>query len=109
VLPFEPEWSRAVYHLYVIRVADREGLQHALAGSGIGTALHYPVPLHRQNAYAGARFGDFPVTEKAASEILSLPMFPQLTAQAQEHVADAIKQWTRICTHQETAKIRAQN
>ena len=49
--PFEPEWAKAVYHLYVVRVADREGLMRQLAEAGIGTGIHYPVPLHLQNAY----------------------------------------------------------
>jgi len=93
ILPYEPDWSRAVYHLYVIRTAQREEMQKSLAAEKIGTALHYPVPLHLQNAYASHRFkkGDFPITEKVASEILSLPMFPQLTAAQQESAAQAIK------------------
>ena len=93
ILPYEPDWSRAVYHLYVIRTAQREEMQKSLAAEKIGTALHYPVPLHLQNAYAthGFNKGDFPITEKVASEILSLPMFPQLTAAQQESAAQAIK------------------
>jgi len=80
IAPYEPEWSRAVYHLYVIRVQDREGLQKHLADAHIGTGIHYPVPLHLQKSYAecGHKLGDFPVTEAVASEILSLPMYPQL-------------------------------
>jgi dTDP-4-amino-4,6-dideoxygalactose transaminase len=79
--PFEPEWSKAVYHLYVVRVKNREALQKKLTEQGINTGLHYPVPLHMQKAYAalGYKTGDFPITEKAAAEILSLPMFPGLT------------------------------
>jgi dTDP-4-amino-4,6-dideoxygalactose transaminase/acetyltransferase-like isoleucine patch superfamily enzyme len=85
----QPEWSRAVYHLYVIRVADREGLMKHLNAAGIGTGIHYPVPLHRQNAYAGMGYGEgsFPVTEKAAAEIISLPMFPQLSSDQVSRVA----------------------
>jgi dTDP-4-amino-4,6-dideoxygalactose transaminase len=80
VRPFCPEWVRAVYHLYVIRVKDRDMLQKNLANSGIGTGIHYPVPLHLQEAYRHLRFskGSFPISERVASEILSLPMFPQL-------------------------------
>lgn len=79
--PFEPEYSRAVYHLYVVRVEDREELQAELSRKGIGTGIHYPVPLHEQKAYVhlSYRNGDFPVTEKVAPQIVSLPMFPQLT------------------------------
>ena len=78
--PFEPEWSKAVYHVYVVRVPDREGFMRQMAEAGIGTAIHYPVPLHLQKAYAwlGYGAGDFPVAEKVAPEIVSLPMFPQL-------------------------------
>jgi dTDP-4-amino-4,6-dideoxygalactose transaminase len=89
--PFEPEYSRAVYHLYVVRVDDREGLQVELSRQNIGTGIHYPVPLHQQNAYAhlGYRTGDFPVTEKVAPQIVSLPMFPQMTTEQLEWVVDA--------------------
>jgi len=75
-----PEWSRPVYHLYVIRVQNRDALQKNLERSKIGTAIHYPVPLHLQEAYKhlGYAQGSFPVSESAAAEILSLPMYPQL-------------------------------
>ena len=88
-LPFEPAWSRAVYHLYVVRVADREGLMAHLKDAGIGTGIHYPIPLHLQKAYEslGYKTGDFPVTERIAREIVSLPMFPQLKAEQQASVA----------------------
>ncbi|MFZ1005637.1 MAG: DegT/DnrJ/EryC1/StrS family aminotransferase [Candidatus Sulfotelmatobacter sp.] len=95
-LPFEPSWSRAVYHLYVVRNADREGLMEHLKQAGIGTGIHYPIPLHLQKAYAGMNYrkGDFPATEKAAAEIVSLPMFPQLTAKQQSRVAEEILNFT---------------
>lgn len=88
-LPFEPSWSRAVYHLYVIRTADRDGLMNHLKEAGIGSGIHYPVPLHLQKAYRSLNYSanDFPVTESAAAEIVSLPMFPQLTPAQQERVA----------------------
>jgi dTDP-4-amino-4,6-dideoxygalactose transaminase len=91
-LPFEPSWSRSVYHLYVIRTSDREGLMKHLKEAGIGTGIHYPVPLHLQKAYASLNYsvGDFPVAESAASEIVSLPMFPQLLSRQQEKVSDEI-------------------
>ncbi|MFZ0685012.1 MAG: DegT/DnrJ/EryC1/StrS family aminotransferase [Terriglobales bacterium] len=90
ILPHEPVWSKAVYHLFVIRVADREQLKQHLEASGIGTGIHYPIPLHLQKAYAHGRYkqGDFPVTERVAAEILSLPMFPGLTEEMQVRVAD---------------------
>ena len=91
--PYEPEWSRAVYHLFILRTSNRDELQKRLSECKIGTGLHYPVPLHVQNAYAGLGYqkGDFPITEKAADEILSLPMFPQLTAEQQQRVADQLR------------------
>lgn len=92
VLPVEPAYSKAVYHLYVVRVQSREEFQKQLGAAGIGTGIHYPVPLHQQKAYAHLRYktGDFPVTEKVASEIVSLPMFPNLIGEQQKKVADAI-------------------
>jgi dTDP-4-amino-4,6-dideoxygalactose transaminase len=89
-LPFEPTWSRAVYHLYVIRTKDREGMMAYLKTKGIGTGIHYPIPLHQQKAYAAMNYktGDFPVCERLAAEILSLPMFPQLTSEQQQRVVD---------------------
>jgi len=92
VTPFEPSWSRAVFHLYVIRTADREGMGAHLKTAGIGTGIHYPIPLHLQKAYSsmGYKTGDFPECEKAASEIVSLPMFPQLTADQQAGVVEKV-------------------
>jgi dTDP-4-amino-4,6-dideoxygalactose transaminase len=89
VLPHVPHWSRPVYHLYVVRVADRDRVQAHLAAAGIGTGIHYPVPLHLCQAYKdlGFRAGDFPVAEQAACEILSLPMFPGLSLDSQRRVA----------------------
>ncbi len=91
-IPYEPSWSRSVYHLYVIRVAERDELMDHLMAAAIGTALHYPIPLHLQNAYShfGYHRGDFPITEQVAAEILSLPMYPQLTAMQQARVAEEI-------------------
>jgi dTDP-4-amino-4,6-dideoxygalactose transaminase len=81
-----------VYHLYVVRVQDRAGLQKHLAAARIDTGIHYPVPLHLQKAYQGFGYkpGDFPITEQAAAEIVSLPMFPQLAAEQQSRVVDEI-------------------
>lgn len=90
--PFEPSWSRAVYHLYVVQVGSREAVQVALTKEGIGTGIHYPISLHLQKAYAnqGYRAGDFPVTEKAAERILSLPMFPTLSEADQMRVVETL-------------------
>jgi dTDP-4-amino-4,6-dideoxygalactose transaminase len=76
-----------------VRVQDREALQTALSEAGVGTGIHYPIPLHLQKAYAalGYKQGDFPVTERVALEIVSLPMFPQLTAEQQDLVAAKVK------------------
>jgi dTDP-4-amino-4,6-dideoxygalactose transaminase len=89
ILPQVPAYSRPVWHLYVVRVRGREELQKHLREAGIGTGIHYPVPLHQQKAYAHLRYstGDFPVTETVAPEIVSLPMFPNLTAEQQGTVA----------------------
>jgi dTDP-4-amino-4,6-dideoxygalactose transaminase len=97
IVPHEPSWSRAVYHLYVIRTEDREGMMAHLKNVGIATGIHYPVPLHLQQAYRylGYKKGDFPVTEKLAPQILSLPMFPQLTAEQQSCVVEQIVQFAQ--------------
>jgi dTDP-4-amino-4,6-dideoxygalactose transaminase len=92
VSPARPEGSRSVYHLYVVRVQDRAGLQKHLSEAKIDTGIHYPVPLHLQKAYEnfGYRQGDFPVTENVAAEILSLPMYPQLTPEQQCRVVHEV-------------------
>ncbi len=87
--PYVPEWSKPVYHLYVVRVPDREALQQQLTAAGIGTGIHYPIPLHLQKAYVnmGYRPGSFPVSEAVSSQILSLPMFPNLSVEQQRLTA----------------------
>ena len=91
-VPHVPAWSQPVYHLYVVRTPYRDALQQALADTGIGTGIHYPIPIHLQAASArmGWSRGDFPVAEKAAAEVLSLPMFPGLRPDDQRRVVDAI-------------------
>jgi dTDP-4-amino-4,6-dideoxygalactose transaminase len=93
--PYEPSWAKPVYHLYIIRTRQRDELQKYLAEHGIGTGLHYPIPLHLQKAYTGLGYteGDFPITEKVASQILSLPMCPQITAGQQHYVATKIQEF----------------
>jgi dTDP-4-amino-4,6-dideoxygalactose transaminase len=95
--PYEPNWSQAVYHLYVIRISNRDGLMHFLSEKGIGTGIHYPIPLHLQKAYESMNYGtgDFPVAERVASEIVSLPLFPQLSAAQQQRVADEVLTFSR--------------
>lgn len=82
-----------VYHLFVVRVAERDRVAAALAEEGVATAIHYPTPIHLQPAFAhlGHERGSFPVAEAAAGEILSLPMYPQLTGEQIEHVVDALR------------------
>lgn len=94
-LPVEADFAQSVYHLYVIFIDERDALQKFLADKGIATGLHYPLPLHLQKAYAhlGYKQGDFPATEKAAKRLLSLPMFPELTREQIEYVADSIREF----------------
>jgi dTDP-4-amino-4,6-dideoxygalactose transaminase len=92
IIPYEPSWSKAVYHLYVIRVRDRVQLQKHLGEAHIGTAIHYPVPLHLQKAYANLNCGEntYPVAERVAKEIVSLPMYPGLGESQQTTVAKQV-------------------
>ena len=91
LLPYEPDWSKAVYHLFVVRVRERDQFMNYLGSKGIGTGIHYPIPLHLQTAYQdlGLVKGAFPVSEATAAEIVSLPMFPQLEAEQQQEIATA--------------------
>jgi len=91
-LPQEAPSGRPVYHLFVVRVERRNELIRYLGERGIGTGIHYPIPLHLQAAYRGLGYqqGDFPVSERLASEIISLPMFPQLEAEQQSRVVNEI-------------------
>jgi dTDP-4-amino-4,6-dideoxygalactose transaminase len=95
-LPYEPSCSRAVYHLYVVRTDDREAMMNHLNKAGIGTGIHYPIPLHMQRAYASLNYclEDFPVARRVASEIVSLPMYPQLTIDQQARVAEEVLAFT---------------
>ena len=93
VLPVVPSWAEPVWHLFVIRTQRRDALQKHLADAGVGTQIHYPVPPHLSKAYAGAGWerGDFPLAEKFASEVLSLPIGPHTTAQQVDHVCGAVR------------------
>lgn len=96
-LPEEASYARHVYHLFVIRAERRDALRQHLTEDRIGTGLHYPLPLHLQEAYRpmGLRAGQFPVTERAAESLLSLPIYPELTARQIERVADSIRRFYR--------------
>lgn len=89
----EPSWAESVFHLFVVRVPNRAKVIECLDKEGIGTGLHYPIPLHLQVAYRHLHYrqGDFPLSEKTAGEILSLPMYPGLTTAQQDRVVAALK------------------
>ena len=92
-LPIEADYAQSVYHLYVIRAEARDGLQTHLQQAGIATGVHYPVPVHLQPAYRdlGYRRGDFPVTERCAAQLLSLPMYPELTKELISSVVNTVE------------------
>jgi dTDP-4-amino-4,6-dideoxygalactose transaminase len=83
---------RHVYHLYVVRSVERDALHARLKSNGVGAGIHYPIPLHRQPAYVALGYGDvsLPVTEKAAAEVLSLPIYPEITEEQQAHVVASV-------------------
>ena len=91
-VPAEMSYARHVYHVYAIRVADRPACQQALQAAGIHTGIHYPIPVHLQEAWAelGHARGDFPHAERAADEVLSLPMYAELTDDQIARVSDAV-------------------
>jgi len=93
-IPVEAPYARHVYHVYGVRIPDRDAVQEALQAREIQTGIHYPIPVHMQKAYREFGFGggDLPVTEKAAAELLSLPMFPELERSQVEEVCDAVRQ-----------------
>jgi dTDP-4-amino-4,6-dideoxygalactose transaminase len=94
-LPYESEDGKHVFHIYAIRTKQRDRLMAHLAGKGISCGIHYPVPIHLQKAYQGLGLGpgSFPVAEKCAEETLSLPLFPELTEEQIEGVADEISRF----------------
>lgn len=89
----EAPWAKSNYHLYVVRVQDRDELIAKLALEGIGTGIHYPVPLHLQCAYRylGYKEGDFPIAERLAKEIVSLPMYPNLGEERQRLICEKVR------------------
>ncbi len=92
-LPREPEGTRHVYHLYVVRVPNRDHVRPELARRGIETGLHYPIPLHLQPAFAylGLSLGSYPISEAAASEVVSLPMYPHMSRQQVAYVCEQLR------------------
>lgn len=95
-VPTEPEESECVYHQFVLRTAKRDALQSFLQESGVDTGVHYPVPLHRQPAWQASYYGyrdSFPRAEAYAAELLSLPVFPDLSDAEVEHVARAVRRF----------------
>jgi dTDP-4-amino-4,6-dideoxygalactose transaminase len=88
-------WAKHVYYVYVIRTADRDKLRDWLDSKGIGTGIHYPVPIHRQEAMRAYGGGDFtlPVTDKITGEILSLPMYPELTDAEITYICDCVREF----------------
>jgi dTDP-4-amino-4,6-dideoxygalactose transaminase len=94
-IPVEADFAKSVYHLYVILVDNRNELQKFLSEKGISTGLHYPLPLHLQKAYVYLEYkkGDFPISEKAADRLLSLPMFPELKIEQIDYVVESIKEF----------------
>nr|WP_303626473.1 DegT/DnrJ/EryC1/StrS family aminotransferase [Roseovarius sp. M141] len=91
-VPSVPDWADPVWHLYVLRHPDREAFQKRLDEAGIGTVIHYPIPPHLQNAYVDAGYarGSFPLAERLADEVLSLPMCPAQTDEQTQYVIDSV-------------------
>jgi dTDP-4-amino-4,6-dideoxygalactose transaminase len=91
--PYEADYAKHVYHLYVIRVGERDILREELKSNGIATGIHYPIPLHLQPAYKylGYKEGDFPVTEECSQKILSLPMYAELSEEQINEIVYCIK------------------
>jgi len=100
-LPYTAPHSTHVYHLYAVRVTARDAFMEALAAKGIGTGIHYPVPIHLQEAYAslGLQAGSFPVSEQWARETVSLPMYAELTSAQVDYVSTEIKNWLQDQSH----------
>ena len=93
ITPTECPWARHVYHVYAVRTRARDALQRTLHANGVQTGIHYPVPVHLQPAYAdlGYRAGQFPQAERAAAEVLSLPMYPELSRTQREMVGAVMR------------------
>ena len=98
VIPIEASYAQHIYHVYTIRVKERAEFMRSLADRGIGCGVHYPVPIHLQEAYHGLGYkeGSFPIAERTAEEFVSLPMFPELSETQLERVIDAVKDYRGV-------------
>ncbi len=96
ILPLESYYGEHVYHIYAIRVKNRNHFREYLEERGVHTGIHYPVPLHLQNAYRSLSLGkgSFPVTEQCADELISLPMYPELNSKQLEYIAEMIRDYS---------------
>jgi len=108
IKPREMPGAKHVYHLYVIRTAERDQLRAWMESKGIATGMHYPIPIHLQEAcqryYGNGTF--LPVTEKVTEEILSLPMYPELTAEEIEYVCDCVRDFCGLSPEESKLKVR---
>jgi dTDP-4-amino-4,6-dideoxygalactose transaminase len=95
--PFEASYAQHVYHVYAVRLQERDAIRRHLQEKGVGCAVHYPIPIHLQEAYRdlGYKEGAFPIAEHLAEEFLSLPMFPELTEEQIEYVASCVGEIVR--------------
>jgi len=100
IIPYEENDAEHVYHVYAVRTQNRDALMKYLAGEGIYCGIHYPVPVHLQKAYSnsGIKKNELNVSERVASELLSLPMFPELSEQQQMQVKDKIREFSKYQT-----------
>lgn len=96
ITPHEAGFAEPVYHLYVIQVEDRDGLQKHLGEAGVASGIHYPIPIHMQDAYAELPYqeGSFPETEAYAKNILSLPIYPEITEEMIDYVVEKVAEFT---------------
>lgn len=101
IYPGEALHAQHVYHLYVIRPLGRKSLNTYLGSKGVATGIHYPIPIHLQDGYRflGYKAGDFPVAEKCCKEVLSLPMYPELSSEQIEYVTNQISVWSSGADH----------
>ncbi len=97
VLPVRSAYAHHVYHIFAIRVAERKRFLAAMAEKGIACGIHYPVPLHLQKAYAdmGLKRGSFPVAERCSDQVVSLPLYPELSSEQIQYVAEAVRETLR--------------
>jgi dTDP-4-amino-4,6-dideoxygalactose transaminase len=90
ILPEIPDFAEPVWHLYIVRTSQRDQKQAFLSSKGIGTSVHYPIPPHRQLCYADQKWGDLPISEVLANEVLSLPVYPGMSEEAVDYVVHAL-------------------